>query len=99
MYHEHYCYVFGESVPAEDIEAALLLAVFTTESLHGAAQVLLDASYNVNEDERACTIDASTPVGLDLNRLFVSFIRREFGEDAFLVERIQTASHSDGVPA
>ena len=36
----------------------------------------------------AGVIDASNAIGLDLNRLFVGFLKREFGADAFTVERI-----------
>ena len=36
---------------------------------------------------RKCVIDSSTAVGRDLNKLFVGFLQREFGEDAFHVER------------
>ena len=38
-------------------------------------------------------IDAGTPVGRDLNRLFVGFVGREFGADAFTVERIEEHDH------
>ena len=44
MTKELYRYSFKPSVPLEDIEASLLLAVLATESLHGEAQVRLDAA-------------------------------------------------------
>ncbi len=34
-------------------------------------------------------IDASTPVGRDLAKVFTALLRREFGEDSFRVERIE----------
>lgn len=85
---ELYRYEFPPGVPLEEVEASLLLAVLATESLHGEAQVRLDASHYLDPERRACVIDATTPVGRDVNRLFVGFLRREFGEDAFTVERV-----------
>ena len=86
---ELYRYVFTDSVPLEDIEASLMLAVLATESLHGEAQVRLDAAHYLDPAKRACVIDAGTPVGRDLNRLFAGFVSREFGADAFEVERVE----------
>jgi len=83
-----YRYAFTAEVPIEEVEASLLLAVLATESLHGESQTRLDAAHYLDPTKRACVIDAGTPVGRDLNRLFVSFISREFGPDAFAVERI-----------
>jgi hypothetical protein len=88
MTKELYRYAFKPDVSLEDLEASLLLAVLSAESLHGEAQVRLDAAHFFDTDQRACVIDADTPVGRDVNRLFVGFLRREFGEDAFTVERL-----------
>lgn len=88
MTKELYRYSFPPHVPVEDIEATLLLALWGAESLHGESQVRLDAAHFLDPDRRACVIDAGTPVGRDVNRLFVGFVRREFGTDAFRVERV-----------
>src|SRR5262245_49221162 len=88
MPRELYRYSFPPHVPVEDIEATLLLALWGAESLHGESQVRLDAAHFLDSDRRACVIDAGTPVGRDVNRLFVGFVRREFGNDAFQVERV-----------
>lgn len=88
-----YRYAFTEDVPIEEVEASLLLAVLATESLHGEAQTRLDAAHYLDPIKRACVIDAGTPVGRDLNRLFTGFMGREFGPDAFTVERIETHDH------
>lgn len=85
-----YRYGFQPQVPLEEVEASLLLALMATESLHGEAQVRLDAAHYLDPDQRACVIEAGTPVGRDINRLFVGFLRREFGEDAFQVERVDS---------
>lgn len=84
-----YRYVFTPDVPIEEVEATLLLAVLATESLHGEAQTRLDVAHFLDPAKRACIIDAGGDVGRDLNRLFVGFVRREFGEDSFGVERVE----------
>lgn len=92
MTKEVYRYAFNPAVQMEDIEVSLLLAILATESLHGEAQARLDASHYLDPDRRACVIDAGTPVGRDLNRLFIGFLRREFGEDSFSVKRINPSA-------
>ncbi|QDU76924.1 hypothetical protein Pan97_39810 [Bremerella volcania] len=93
MTQELYRYTFEEDVPIEEVEASLLLAVMATESLHGEAQTRLDAAHYLDPTKRACVVDAGTPVGRDLNRLFTGFMGREFGPDAFTVERIANHEH------
>jgi hypothetical protein len=92
MTRELYRYNFFPTVPLADIEASLLLAILATESLHGEAQVRLDTAHFFEADRRACVIDASTPVGRDLNRLFAGFISREFSTDMFEVKRVSDFS-------
>jgi len=92
MTRELYRYEFQPDVPLEEVEASLLLAVLATESLHGESQVRLDASHYLDPDRRACVIDAGTPVGQDVNRLFVGFLRREFGEDSFHIQRMNPST-------
>ena len=87
-----YRYAFTADVPIEEVEASLLLAVMATESLHGETQTRLDAAHFLDPAKRACVIDAGTQVGRDLNRLFTGFLAREFGEDAFRVERVDSQS-------
>ena len=88
---EVYRYTFKPNTSLEDLEASLLLAILATESLHGEAQVRLDAAHAVDAEKRSCVVDASTPVGRDLNRLFAGLVSREFGPDAFSVERVGTS--------
>jgi hypothetical protein len=92
---EVYRYSFAENVQMEDVEASLVLAILATESLHGEAQVRLDAAHFLDRDGRACVIDAATEVGHDINRLFIGFLRREFSGNSFTVER----SHAPAVAA
>lgn len=89
-----YRYTFPTTVPLQDVESSILLAIWGTESLHGEIQARLDASHYLDLDLRVCVVDARTEAGADFNRLFAGFLRREFGDDAFKVERIDPeASH------
>jgi len=89
-----YRYEFVESIPIEEIEATLILALAAAENLHGASQVRLDAEHAFDAVLRVCVINAATAVGRDLNKLFAGFLAREFGAAAFHVERL-----SGGTPA
>jgi hypothetical protein len=71
-----------------DVQDTLVLALLAGEALHGAAQRRLDAADRLDLPGRACEVAADTPAGRDLNRLFVGFLRRAFGEEAFTVERV-----------
>ncbi|HEY7159466.1 MAG TPA: hypothetical protein VH575_36305 [Gemmataceae bacterium] len=99
MSRELYRFVFVADVPVEEVEASLLLAIFAVESLHGEAQTRLDAAHYLDTDKRACVIDAATAVGRDLARLFTGFLRREFGEDSFQVERMGAEAMPPDQPA
>lgn len=90
-----YRYRLVAPVPVEEFEASLVLAILAAESLHGEATVRLDAGYYFDPAKRACVIDAGTSVGRDVNKLFVKYACREFGEDAFTVERIEGALPSN----
>jgi len=85
-------YSFSQAVAPREIEETLLLAVLATECLHGVSRVRLDASYWLDAPSRRCVVDASRAVGHTLNRLFTGLAAKEFGEDAFTVERIEGAS-------
>ena len=94
MTKELYRYTFKPFVPLPDLEASLLLAIVSAESLHGATQVRLDASHFFDPTKRACVIDAGTDVGRDVNRLFVGLLLREFAANSFTVERINELPES-----
>ncbi len=83
-----YSYSLAADLSVKDFAAALVLAYVATESLHGASQTRLDAAIFVAPALRVCVIDASTPVGRDLNRLFIGFLSEVAGPDAFLTQRI-----------
>ena len=94
-----YRYQFPETAPIEEVEITLLLATFGVESLHGAVQARLDAAHAFDPEKRSCVIDASTPVGRDLNRLFAGFLRREFGDACFTVERLDAITPTQAATA
>jgi hypothetical protein len=83
-----YRYAFAADVPVDEVGATLMLAVLAAEALHGEAQVLLDADSAWDPTRRVCVLDARTPVGVDLNKLFTAMAAREFGPAAFTVERV-----------
>jgi hypothetical protein len=86
-----FCYTFDEDLDIAEVEATANLAVLATESLHGESRVRLEGSHRFDAASRTCVIDATGEVGMDLNRLFLGFIGREFGAGSFSVER-STAS-------
>jgi len=73
----------------QDVEESLLLAVLAAECLYGEARVRLDAGYSISEEKHALVVDAGTDIGRSINRIFTGFVTREFGEDAFKVERLK----------
>jgi len=88
MTREIYRFTFEPTAQARDVEEALLLAVLAVESLHGQSRVRMDASYCVDAEKRTTVIDAATPVGRDICRIFTGFASHEFGESAFKVRRV-----------
>jgi hypothetical protein len=92
-----YRYVFQAAVPAVEIESTLVLSILAVEALHGESQTRLDAGHAFDGGMRVVVIDAGTAVGKDLNRVFIGFVTREFGPEAFRVERVTPAAQP--VPA
>jgi len=84
-----YRFEFRDGIPAKEIEETLFWAVFNAESVFGKPRLRLDASFIFDRDKRVCVIDKSTKVGQHIAQIFTSLITREFGEEAFKVERIQ----------
>lgn len=86
-----YRYNFDATISTDEIETALLLAVWGCEALYGEPQTRLDAAHCFAPERRFCVIDANTPVGRDFNRLFVGFLTRVVDADAFTSKRIVLA--------
>jgi len=86
-----YRYEFDAAVPAAEVETTLVLSILAVEALHGESQTRLDAGHAFDLTRRTVVIDAATPVGRDLNRVFIGLVTREFGPDSFRVERVDRA--------
>ena len=89
MFEQAYRYRFADRVDLRDAGDTLLLAVLAAEGLFGAAQVRMDLGLAVDEAIGVIVVDASTDVGQAVNGIFMSFISREFGPDAFCVKRVE----------
>jgi hypothetical protein len=94
-----YRYRFSPSLDLAEVQSTVTLALMATESLHGETRVRLEQRHTFDAAARVCTIDASSEVGSDLNRLFLGFISREFGQDSFDVERIAACERAPAAPA
>ena len=90
-----YKYRFAENVPLQEAEETLFLAALATECLHGRSQMRLDAKFSLDTRKRSCVVDASTQVGCHIARIFTGLLAREFGEEAFKVERVCPGKGSD----
>jgi len=92
-----YKYEFAKYVPINDIEDTLMVAALAAEALHGRAAMKLDASFRLNKKARVCVIDAETPVGCDIARIFTTFIVKGYGEPALSVERTEERANNRGL--
>ncbi len=81
-------YRFTEAVPMQEAEDSLMLAVLAAEGIYGRSRVRLETSFALDAAKRACVIDASTEVGQHVSRVFTTFITKQFGEEAFRLERL-----------
>lgn len=79
---------FSADVPLDEAEMTLQLATFAAEGLFGMARVRIDFGYHVDAARRAILVDGTTEVGATVVRVFVGLLLREFGDDAFRVERM-----------
>ena len=88
MVTQTYRYRIAPTVPFSEVEESLLLAIVAGECLHGSSRARLETSYCTDQETRACVLDASTEVGMDIARIFTGLITKEFGEDAFKIEKV-----------
>ena len=89
MFEQAYRYRFAARVDLRDAGDTLLLAVLAAEGLYGTARVRMDLAVATDEALRVIVVDASTDVGQAVNGIFAAFLSREFGPDAFSVERVE----------
>jgi len=74
------CYRFKPTVGFDDVEAALLLAAVSAESLHGPASARLDLAYAADPKQHLCVLDDSTAAGRDFNKAFLGLVTRDLGD-------------------
>lgn len=82
-------YILCRPIPFPDVLATLDLALIAVQSLHGQERTRLDARFASDAGKLTLAIDAGTAVGQALNQIFTGFARREFGEHAFRIERVE----------
>lgn len=95
-------YRFAFTTPADmkEVEQTLLMAVLAVSCLHGPAAVRLDAGYTLDEERRVILVDASTPIGRDITRVFAGLCAHEYGDGSFRVEAVpHVAAPSEEVAA
>lgn len=92
-------FTLDASVQVEEAEMSLHLAMFAVEGLVGAARIRLDVSYHVDEPRRVIIVDGTNDVAGAVVRVFTNLLMREFGEDAFRVERMQSLRHQSQAAA
>lgn len=85
-----YRYRFNPDVDMEDVEAAMVLAAWGVESLHGEIQARLASGHVLDPVGNVCVIDVSTAAGEDFNTLFYGFVRREVDDACFVIERLDS---------
>lgn len=96
-----FIYKFSPTVPQAEVGATLLLATWAAEAVHGSVAVRLTAGYSHDPQQGVCVIAVSGRAGRDLNRVFAGLAAKEFGEDAFRVDRVldvHNAPHPQSSP-
>ena len=91
-------------VDLTEAQATLRLAILAAEGLFGEACVRMEVSYHTDAPRSAIYVDATTPSGDAVVRIFTAFLSREFGPDRFTVRRLpspraETAVVDAGVAA
>ncbi len=86
-------FLFSTDVPLDEAEMTLQLATFAAEGLFGTPRVRLDFGYHVDADRQMLIVDGSKDVGATVVQVFTGLLLREFGEEAFRVERISSPTH------
>lgn len=77
---------FEEDIKEDVIEEKIALAIITAECTFGQAKVRIHAAYLALGNK--AVIDVSSPVGEHIAQVFTGLMIREFGEDKFMLERI-----------
>lgn len=81
-------YRFKDGLDAQEIEESLLLAVLAVEGIHGRCAVRLAGTFFYDREKQACVIDGSTEIGRHVAGIFTGFLQKQFGDEAFQIERV-----------
>ena len=88
---ETYRFTFDETVPFEEAELSLQLAVIAAGGLYGESRVRMELAYDALESARTVVISRNGEIDSAVVRIFTAFLTREFGDDAFIVRRDQAS--------
>ena len=83
---------FTPDISLDEAEMTLHLATFAAEGMYGKARVRLDFNYHVESERRLIFVDGTKEVGAAIVQAFAGLLLREFGEDAFSIERANSNS-------
>ncbi|MBZ0266260.1 hypothetical protein K8I28_16505 [bacterium] len=83
-----YQFRFKKSLPFDEIDGNLEVAMFAAQCIHGRTQLLLDAKFDANPMNNTCWIDADTDVGKTILQIFTGTMALLFGERSFKVRKI-----------
>jgi hypothetical protein len=81
---------FSSELTIDEAEMTLQLATFAAEGLFSAARVRLDFSYHFDPRRRVIIVDGSNEVGATVVKIFAGLLLREFGDDSFRVDRVDS---------
>ncbi|NQT35249.1 hypothetical protein HQ587_08670 [bacterium] len=86
-----YHYQIMDGIPMNAVKDSLLLSVMAAESLYGRPRINLEARFRLERVSRVYIIEAGSKIGETIARVFTGLLIREFGEQAFKVERKETS--------
>ena len=86
-----YHYQVKEGILMSAVKDSLLISIMAVESLYGRSRINLEARFRLEKVNRVCIIDVGTLIGETIARVFTGLLIREFGEQAFKVERMETS--------
>ena len=86
-----YHYQIKDGILLDAVKDSLLISIMAVESLFGRSRINLEARFRLEKMNRVCIIDVGTLIGETIARVFTGLLIREFSEQAFKVDRIETS--------
>ncbi|NLH48810.1 MAG: hypothetical protein GX444_09430 [Myxococcales bacterium] len=81
-------YQFKDGLDLQEIEESLLLAAIAAEGIHGRSALRLAGAFLFDADKSSCVIDGSNEIGRHIAAIFTGFLTKQFGDEAFTVEKV-----------